>query len=360
VDICPENAITLDPGPTINDRCSSCGLCQTACPTEVFQREIHTDEYLLSQIRPLLSKDTPAISKQRLFMHCQQAEKQNQASFSIPCLGSITENLVLGAALLGAQEVVLTKGTCSQCRLRQGEQLFTNSIAAFDVLSETIGLQQFTLSLQEKQKKQAEQATLSRRALFLRISGTQENKAEAVLSPKDKPIEVASSSSATTTNRTRPSPKRAFLRTLVENTTPRSPTIVKYEQACPWANVTIDEDNCVTCGICVSLCPTGAISGKTKNEHLSHYFSASLCTNCRLCEEACPEQVISFEQDFPMTDILKDEVRIVTRISLNACLICAEMIPASEGEICTTCQKRQMSTRFACVSGELPPGHTPS
>ena len=345
VEICPENAITLDPGPTMNERCSSCGLCQTACPTEVFQGEVHTDQQLLNQITPLPGKDEPAVKKRRLFMHCQQAEKQNQASFSVPCLGSVTENFILGAALSGANELALTKGACSECRLKQGEQLLTNSIAAFAVLSEAMELQRFTLSLQKKQRE--ERATLSRRALLSGISGKQENRAESALSPEDEAIETAPwMSPSQTTNGTRLSPKRAFLRTLLEQTAPRSPTIAKYEKALPWGNITIDENNCVTCGICVNSCPTGAIYRKTKNQHLSHYFNASLCTNCGLCEEACPQNIISFEQDFPMTDLLKDEVRAVTKIGMNACLTCAQVIPAREGEICITCRKRQMPSRF--------------
>lgn len=345
VDICPENAITLDPGPTINDRCSSCGLCQTACPTEVFQGEVHTDQHLLSQITPLPGKDKPVVKNRRLFMHCQQAVKQDEASFSIPCLGSITENFILGAVLSGANEIALTKGACSECRLKQGEQLLTNSIAAFDVLSKTMELQQFTLSLQEKQKE--EQATLGRRALFSSISGGQENRAESALSPKGEAIETAPRNSPPrTTNGIRPSPKREYLRTLLDKTPPNGTAVVAYDQSFPWGNIKIDENNCVTCGICVNVCPTGAIFRKTKNERLSHYFNASLCTNCRLCEEACPQKVISFEQDFTLTDVLKDEANAITRIKLNACLICGEVIPAREGEICNTCDKRQMSSRF--------------
>jgi len=345
VDICPENAITLDPGPTINDHCSSCGLCQTACPTEVFQGEVHTDQHLLSQITPLPGTDKPVVKNRRLFMHCQQAEKQNEASFSIPCLGSITENFILGAALSGANEMALTKGACSECRLKQGEQLLTNSIAAFDVLSKTMELPQFTLSLQEKQKE--EQATLGRRALFSSISGGQENGAESALSPKGEAIEtVPTRTPPRTTNGTRPSPKRKYLRTLLDKTPPNGTAVVAYDQSFPWGNVKIDENNCVTCGICVNVCPTGAIFRKTKNEQLSHYFNASLCTNCRLCEEACPQKVISFEQDFPLTDVLKDEANAITRIKLNACLICGEVNPAREGEICNTCDKRQISSRF--------------
>jgi ferredoxin len=345
VDICPENAITLDPGPSINDRCSSCGLCQTACPTEVFQGEIHTDQHLLSQITPFPGKDEPVVKERRLFVHCQQAEKQNETSFSIPCLGSITENFILGVALSGANELALTKGACSECRLKQGEQLLTNSIAAFDVLSKTMELQQFTLNLQEKQKE--EQATLSRRALFSSISGGQENRAESALSPKDEAIGTSSGRNPPQmTNGTRPSPKREFLRSILDKTPPNRSAVVAYEQSFPWGNVKIDEKNCVTCGICVNVCPTGAIYRKTKNEQLSHYFNASLCTNCRLCEEACPQKVISFEQDFLLTDVLKNEANAITRINLNACMICGEVIPAREGEICTTCDKRQMSSRF--------------
>ena len=345
VDICPENAITLDPGPTINDRCSSCGLCQTACPTEVFQGEIHTDQHLLSQITPFPGKDEPLVKERQLFMHCQQAEKQNEASFSIPCLGSITENFILGVALSGANELALTKGACSVCRLKQGEQLLTNSIAAFDVLSKTMELQQFTLSLQEKQKE--EQATLGRRALFSSISGGQENRVESALSPKGEAIETAPRrSSPRTRNGTRPSPKREYLRMLLDKTPPNGTAVVAYDQSFPWGNIKIDENNCVTCGICVNVCPTGAIFRKTKNERLSHYFNTSLCTNCRLCEEACPQKVISFEQNFALIDVLKDEANAITRIKLNACMICGEVIPAREGEICATCDKRQMSSRF--------------
>ena len=32
-EICPDDAISLEPGPVVSDRCSDCGLCQNACPT---------------------------------------------------------------------------------------------------------------------------------------------------------------------------------------------------------------------------------------------------------------------------------------------------------------------------------------
>jgi len=210
-----------------------------------------------------------------------------------------------------------------------------NSIATFRVISKSIELKEFTLSLREKQKEKQE--SLSRRELFSRILGEQQ--VESKLSPHDK---TARRESTSPRNGTRPSPKREFLRTLLENTVLHDSSTVRYEQAFPWATIKIDEHQCVACGTCVSLCPTGAVSRKIENGQLSHYFNASRCSNCRLCEEACPENVISYEEDFFLLDILNQEPKAVTKISMNSCLICGEMVPAKEGEVCTTCRKRQM------------------
>ena len=51
LEVCPQNAISLDPGPILNTRCTDCGLCQNACPSEVFQHEIYTDAYVLNQVK---------------------------------------------------------------------------------------------------------------------------------------------------------------------------------------------------------------------------------------------------------------------------------------------------------------------
>ena len=344
LDFCPENAITFGPGPIINERCSDCGLCQTACPTEVFQSEVHTDQHHLNKISRSVGKDPVPGKKQRSFFHCQQAERQHRDSLPIPCLGSVTENFILGAALLGLDEIVLTKGDCSRCRLKRGEQLFINSVDAFRALSKSIALENFTLNLKEEQKEG--EVTSSRRSFFARISGKQEDEIESAPDSKHRAMRTDPGSAQTPKNGTRASPKRQFLRTLLQKAAPNESASVAYEQSFPWGTIKIDENNCVTCGICVAVCPTGAISRRTEDQQLSHYLVASLCTNCRLCEEACPQNVISFAQEFPLSDALKDEANAITKISLNACLICGEVIPVREGQICTTCDKRQMSSRF--------------
>ncbi len=342
-DICPENAITLTPGPVVNERCSGCGLCQTACPTEVFQGAVHTDQVLLNKIGPFLVEDRSLDGdKRRFFMHCQEAEPQHQKSFPIPCLGSITEHFMLGVAQQG--DLVLTKGDCAQCHLRKGVLLLNNARAVFQSLVNSLNLNNFTLSLREKQREK--QPPLSRRGFFSKVSGQQKNDNTPVeLSPSIRDSQTEPTGVSEGSSEPRPSPKRAFLQTLLEKTEQPDSAFLPYDVNACWATLKIDENHCATCGICVNLCPTGAISRKIENGRLSHFFNASLCNNCRLCEEACPEKVISLKQDVRLGDALKGEAEVVTRISLNSCLICGETIPAKEGRICITCQKRQMNAR---------------
>ena len=79
VDSCPEDAITMDLGPRVNDACTQCGLCVNVCPTEVFQHGFSMDQYLLDQINSLIGENRTSKSKKSFHIHCQQAEKRMRA-----------------------------------------------------------------------------------------------------------------------------------------------------------------------------------------------------------------------------------------------------------------------------------------
>ncbi|MCQ2287610.1 MAG: 4Fe-4S binding protein [Muribaculaceae bacterium] len=46
-------------------------------------------------------------------------------------------------------------------------------------------------------------------------------------------------------------------------------------------------DNCVACGTCASVCPTGAIS-----EGDIYAIDADTCIDCGTCAESCPNEAI--------------------------------------------------------------------
>ncbi len=61
-------------------------------------------------------------------------------------------------------------------------------------------------------------------------------------------------------------------------------------------SINLDEDSCVHCGACTSVCPTDALY-LDKDARLC--FDNSKCIVCELCVEACPARVISvnFSED---------------------------------------------------------------
>jgi len=50
-----------------------------------------------------------------------------------------------------------------------------------------------------------------------------------------------------------------------------------------------DEESCIHCGACTSVCPSGALS---LDENAKLTFDNSKCVVCELCIDACPSKVI--------------------------------------------------------------------
>lgn len=348
VDTCPEEAITLDMGPRINDACTQCGLCVSVCPTEAIQHGFNLDQQLLDRIKSSVGEagavGEPGASKHKksFYIHCQQSQKQGEDSCRVACLGNITEEFMLGAALSGLDELVLARGECSECRLAAGGTLFQNAITTSRVRQQSLGLNGFVLRLAEKPKAAAKEARLSRRAFFSSITQR----------VKDQPIPDVQYSAVATANgepisqfNTRPSPKKESLRRLLRQLNGRS-DVSDLNAMSPWRTMLVDEKNCIACGVCVAVCPTGALRKEHENNQLIRYLNHALCTDCSLCEEACPKQVISFAAAGNIASHIEDTNTVVARIDLTACAICGETIPRAEGEVCITCQKRQLSPLF--------------
>jgi len=340
VEICPENVIALDPGPTIKDGCSDCGLCQRVCPTEVFQNELSTDQDLLNQAKSFLDKEESQPDKNTLFINCHRAENRNEHSLSIPCLGKITENIILGAALLGFDGALLIHGICAKCHFERGMKLLSNSIMTSRVLLESLGLRKFSLNLLEQEK--GKEKILSRREIFSDISNEVKKKTSSYLCHKEGAFRRKLGSSPERKDGKRGSPRRRLLQTLIQQKGWGKSVVLKYRPEFPWGKIKIDEKSCSACGTCLALCPTGSISNKSEDAYQLFYLNSSLCTNCSICKEACPKNAIDFEAEFSLTDILEDEAKVVARVKLTSCVICGEIMTAEKGNLCFTCQKRQV------------------
>ena len=62
--------------------------------------------------------------------------------------------------------------------------------------------------------------------------------------------------------------------------------------------IRVDSDRCVDCGICTSLCPSGALSCAAPTWQLR--FDAQRCLVCEQCIPSCPFEAISLGLDQPV------------------------------------------------------------
>lgn len=65
----------------------------------------------------------------------------------------------------------------------------------------------------------------------------------------------------------------------------------------------IDPVRCVDCGICSSVCPSGALSSSAPGWRLQ--FDAKICLVCEQCIPSCPLEAITLVLDQPAADTVR-------------------------------------------------------
>jgi ferredoxin len=343
VEICPDNAITLDTGPRISDACTECGLCVRACPTEVFESELYPDEYLLDRVTSLLDSHEGTGNGRKLSICCQRAERPSTGAVGVPCLGIVGENVLFGAALAGFEEVILIRGSCERCHLKPAENLLRSSTRRARTLATGIGLGEVSLTtvVQEKERY----TPVGRREMFKGIANRVRTSARTVASEETTSVRerVPTEPGLNRDDGAGGSPGRTLLRRLLCGRRWEGARPVAHDRDVPWARIRVDEDRCTACGTCAAVCPTDAVHTAWDGESHILSFKPSACTNCSLCQDACAEEAIDFEAEFWIADILQDEAEVVATIRSGWCTICGDLIPVGTGEVCPTCERRQVS-----------------
>ena len=100
-------------------------------------------------------------------------------------------------------------------------------------------------------------------------------------------------------------------------------------------------DACTACGLCVKVCPTGALE-MHQNEtayQLDVTVSKCLGERCRLCSLICPVKAVTVVSSSTLAEAGGGSVRILRAGALKPCAKCGVPTAVVEGEaLCHACE----------------------
>lgn len=100
---------------------------------------------------------------------------------------------------------------------------------------------------------------------------------------------------------------------------------IALERGAPFGAAQVELDACTLCLSCVSACPTAALSDHPDRPLLS--FTESLCVQCGLCEQTCPEDAITL---VPQLDFVawREPKRVLKQEEPFHCTACGKAFGA--------------------------------
>ena len=329
---CALGALQLSPQLLLDeDQCTNCGICISRCPNGVFWSQRLGDSVIAQEIARLSSDK----GIRTVVFSCSRSGQSDDNSIFLPCLGRLTENLLLVPFAFGANRVEIRWPECNGCTYEKclshlelvlffGSKL-TAMIGKEDgcILVTKVGKYLGPLSLPDR---------LSRRDLFhkFRVEATQ---TVAAFFP-----EFGNSHQKETWAQF-VGAKRAYLLKLLRTFPRHTATCVTTENM-PLASIAINS-SCVGCPVCSTLCPTGALERIEKSDGVDIYFRPDICVGCKICQEACLFQAISILPTYELQSLVTGKRQHLAHLKRKNCTKCATDFLGFEEEICPTCRHEQ-------------------
>ena len=283
LDLCPTGAITPNGDSVLIDAhiCAGCGACASACPTGAAAYALPAADALMRRLRTMLQTfrtaggGNPVV----LFHDSEHGEQliDALARYGDGLPANVLPLLVNEVTQLGPETIAAVfvyGGTCAALLARAKPKHDISGLQRAAQLTEAIV------------------ASLGYGAGVVRIIETDDpDQLRAALDAA--PAGVATAKPATFIPR---GAKRGVLETTFRELYQAAPTpvdIVPLAPGAPFGGVNLDVEGCTLCHACVTACPTGALGDNPDRAMLR--FTESLCVQCGLCEQTCPEDVITLE-----------------------------------------------------------------
>ena len=299
---CTSGCIYLRDGVLCVDesKCVGCGTCATVCPTCALESHNPSDSELFAACVEA-QRDLSVVIMCHPCAEAYEGLLNKEAVAEVVCLGRVDESLICGLAAKGVREVSLVCADCERCDQGKGRECAEMVAKSANNL----------LRLWRRPPVAKVASQVPRRVLLdpaslgsgvLKKCGTAhfgnepifegEPRAVAPKSSEDERIEVLRVMKDGTLPHFVPERRERLLDGLSSFGKPAYDNVVSRL----WGCVAIDPWKCVSCRMCATFCPTGAIAkldGPDGKFGVQHYPGD--CVKCGTCRDICPAQAITIQ-----------------------------------------------------------------
>jgi ferredoxin len=385
VNLCPVGAVRLTEGkPEITEACIDCGVCYSVCPNSVFKIGGRDDRKIISEIKDKVKKKSEDEKIRRceersfsasqpldFLISCERGA--SEADLILPCLSRLTEVLLLEPILIGIHRIEILQPPCQEgCPLSKASPHINTIMQRIFYIYEMLGkrnalhVTHCTLSSTETRtarpgslkSQNSDDKTLSRRE-FLGTIKTRSAEIVAASLLDIKPETKTKEAEATFRDvcfRKLENPKRSLLLKYIQGIfqTQNSPASLREAgRAEPRTINRVDipskdailaeieiASGCTGCGVCIKLCPTGALINRETDERFYLGFKADLCTNCQVCVKACMYGAIKIKDAVSMNLLLAPTESRLFEAAKKTCPVCRLGFIGTDSEFCPLCVDR--------------------
>lgn len=308
---CTSGCISLEDGELVIDasKCVGCGTCATVCPTCALESLNPSDAELKAACLRAVRGDEVVIA-------CSQMEAALDdllvpgAAASVVCAGRVDESLLAGLAADGVGRVTVLCGDCDHCAQRHGRdtaelvaETARQVLATWGDDLEVVVTDVPPASILAEGADEAAAETV-RVAYFAQVRSCPPlREAEGVRvgssAGQDAPKHPAHSLHVMkdgTLPHFIPDRRERLLDALAQLGEPEGDKL----ETRLWGAVVIDGTKCVSCRMCATFCPTGAIAKfDDADGTLGVTHTPGDCVKCGSCRDVCPADAITLLDAVP-------------------------------------------------------------
>lgn len=280
VDVCPENAISLQDGLQVDWSCNGCGLCTSVCPTEAIELREQSNKEIYTNIKH------QAEENEQLFFQCELAiSKGINNGIKLSCLGQIDDLAIQLSIAYGVKEFNFLTDYCQNCTLESGYKLFEVRLAKWkemwpEVKWNEVNKQTYLSYAQNNETNKTN--GIDRRAFFKVIGNETKNIVMESVKPTAKEETPWRNGELVAQDSIRLQVREKWIKSKMGSNDNFIAQVLEVT------------DSCITCGICEKVCPTDAIEMDDKNG--KPIWNAEHCVNCNLCVDVCYRNALKWKK----------------------------------------------------------------